>query len=109
MIPLLHCKLKFLCLSIFIEIVINNSGEIGEITTTHLLLGIWSEKDSAGHKILASLGFDDEKAKELSKDVSFKVLLFFLSNYFIFVTLMIDLQNSNYLILAPCRWTRIML
>lgn len=45
------------------------SGEIGEITTTHLLLGIWSEKDSAGHKILASLGFDDEKAKELSKNM----------------------------------------
>ncbi|KAL0299425.1 UNVERIFIED_CONTAM: ATP-dependent Clp protease ATP-binding subunit CLPT1, chloroplastic [Sesamum radiatum] len=43
------------------------SGESGEITTTHLLLGIWSEKESAGHKILATLGFDDDKAKELSK------------------------------------------
>lgn len=74
-----------------------------------MLLGIWSEKDSAGHKILASLSFDDEKAKELSKNVSFEVLLFLLSNSFIFVTLMIDLQNSNYLILVPCRWTRIML
>ncbi|KAK1306531.1 Clp protease-related protein [Acorus calamus] len=43
------------------------SGEDGEITTAHMLLGIWSEKDSAGHKIMASLGFDDEKAKELAK------------------------------------------
>ncbi|KAE8719733.1 Clp protease-related protein [Hibiscus syriacus] len=43
------------------------SGESGEITTTYLLLGIWSEKESAGHKILATLGFDDEKAKELEK------------------------------------------
>ncbi|KAK8686636.1 hypothetical protein V6N13_125659 [Hibiscus sabdariffa] len=42
-------------------------GESGEITTTYLLLGIWSEKESAGHKILATLGFDDEKAKELEK------------------------------------------
>ncbi|KAL3837918.1 hypothetical protein ACJIZ3_022509 [Penstemon smallii] len=43
------------------------SGENGEITTTHLLLGVWSEKEAAGHKILASFGFDDEKAKELAK------------------------------------------
>ncbi|KAK1261361.1 Clp protease-related protein [Acorus gramineus] len=43
------------------------SGEDGEITTAHMLLGIWSEKDSAGHKIMASLDFDDEKAKELAK------------------------------------------
>ncbi|XP_020573937.1 ATP-dependent Clp protease ATP-binding subunit CLPT1, chloroplastic-like [Phalaenopsis equestris] len=43
------------------------SGEGGEITTTHMLLGIWSEKESAGHKILASLGFDDAKASELAK------------------------------------------
>lgn len=50
--------------------VIMVSGEDGEITTAHLLLGIWSEKDSAGHKILASLGFDDEKASELAKSVS---------------------------------------
>lgn len=42
------------------------SGDSGEITVTHLVLGIWSEKESAGHKILESLGFDDEKAKELS-------------------------------------------
>ncbi|KAK9147579.1 hypothetical protein Scep_006336 [Stephania cephalantha] len=43
------------------------SGDSGEITTTHLLLGIWSEKESAGHKILAALGFDDTKAAELAK------------------------------------------
>ncbi|KAK9103551.1 hypothetical protein Sjap_020805 [Stephania japonica] len=43
------------------------SGDSGEITTTHLLLGIWSEKESAGHKILAALGFDDTKAVELAK------------------------------------------
>ncbi|KAH9647485.1 ATP-dependent clp protease ATP-binding subunit clpt1 [Citrus sinensis] len=41
--------------------------ESGEITTNHLLLGIWSEKESAGHKILATLGFNDEKAKEIAK------------------------------------------
>lgn len=46
------------------------AGEDGEVTTTHLLLGIWSEKDSAGYKIMTSLGFDDEKAKELAKSVS---------------------------------------
>lgn len=42
-----------------------NSGNDGEITTSHLLLGIWSEVDSPGHKILAALGFNDDKAKEL--------------------------------------------
>ncbi|KAG1362672.1 ATP-dependent Clp protease ATP-binding subunit CLPT1, chloroplastic [Cocos nucifera] len=46
------------------------SGDNGEITTTHLLLGIWSEKDSAGHKILASLSFDDDKANELVKSAN---------------------------------------
>ncbi|WVZ14860.1 hypothetical protein V8G54_012426, partial [Vigna mungo] len=54
------------------------SGEGGEINVTHMLLGIWSQKESAGQIILASLGFDDEKAKELAKtidgdvDLSFK-------------------------------------
>ncbi|XP_068634944.1 ATP-dependent Clp protease ATP-binding subunit CLPT1, chloroplastic-like isoform X2 [Aristolochia californica] len=43
-----------------------NSGEGGEATTIQMLRGIWSE-ESAGHKILATLGFDDEKAKELAK------------------------------------------
>ncbi|KAI5670188.1 hypothetical protein M9H77_10552 [Catharanthus roseus] len=53
------------------------SGESGEITTTHLLLGIWSEKESAGHKILAGLGFDDEKAKELGKNMDKDIILSF--------------------------------
>ena len=44
-------------------------GEDGEVTANHLLLGIWSDKESAGHKILASLGFDDEKARLLAKTV----------------------------------------
>ena len=48
----------------------SNAGDSGEITVTHLFLGIWSEKESAGHKILVSLGFDDEKAKELAVSVS---------------------------------------
>ncbi|XP_042505923.1 ATP-dependent Clp protease ATP-binding subunit CLPT1, chloroplastic-like [Macadamia integrifolia] len=51
------------------------SGESGEITTTHLLLGIWSEEESAGHKIMASLGFDDEKAKELAKSMDKDIIL----------------------------------
>lgn len=46
------------------------SGEGGEITATHILLGIWSEKESAGHMIMATLGFDDEKAKELAKSMN---------------------------------------
>ncbi|XWS61044.1 hypothetical protein CRYUN_Cryun07bG0091900 [Craigia yunnanensis] len=40
------------------------SGESGEITTTYLLLGIWSEKESAGHQILGTLGFNDEKIND---------------------------------------------
>ncbi|XP_075492178.1 ATP-dependent Clp protease ATP-binding subunit CLPT1, chloroplastic-like isoform X2 [Primulina tabacum] len=43
------------------------SGESGEITVSHLLLGIWSQEESAGHAIMATFGFDDEKAKELAK------------------------------------------
>ncbi|XP_057520058.1 ATP-dependent Clp protease ATP-binding subunit CLPT2, chloroplastic-like isoform X2 [Amaranthus tricolor] len=41
------------------------SGVNGEIMTIDILLGIWSEEESAGHKILAALGFDDEKAEKL--------------------------------------------
>ncbi|KAK3224773.1 hypothetical protein Dsin_004635 [Dipteronia sinensis] len=41
------------------------SGDSGEITVSHLLLGIWSEVDSPGHKIMAALGFSDGNAKEL--------------------------------------------
>lgn len=43
---------------------------------THLLLGIWSQKESAGHSILAALGFNDERAKELAEEVSLKVSCF---------------------------------
>jgi len=45
------------------------SGEDGEVTVTHLLLGIWVEKDSPGYEIMASLGFDDEKVQELAKSM----------------------------------------
>ncbi|OIW07872.1 hypothetical protein TanjilG_19973 [Lupinus angustifolius] len=53
------------------------SGEEGEITVTHILLGIWSQEESAARSILAALGFNDEKAQELAKikgdiDLSFK-------------------------------------
>lgn len=43
------------------------SGEKGEVTTTHLLLGIWAQKGSAGQQVLAALGFDDKNAKELEE------------------------------------------
>lgn len=46
------------------------SGEDGEITTLHLLLGVWSEEESPGHKILATLGFNSEKAQELHSLIS---------------------------------------
>ncbi|KAI4370036.1 hypothetical protein MLD38_018423 [Melastoma candidum] len=46
------------------------SADGGEITTSHLLLGIWSEVDSPGHKILLSLGFDETKAEELGSLIS---------------------------------------
>ncbi|CAN6449381.1 unnamed protein product [Victoria cruziana] len=51
------------------------SGKSGEVTVTHLLLGIWSEKDSAGHKILALLGFDDNKAEDLAASMNGDVAL----------------------------------
>ncbi|GAB2265337.1 hypothetical protein Dimus_000401 [Dionaea muscipula] len=41
-------------------------GESGDLTTPLLLLGIWAQEVSAGHKILENLGFNDEKAKELA-------------------------------------------
>ncbi|CAN1333085.1 ATP-dependent Clp protease ATP-binding subunit CLPT2, chloroplastic [Linum perenne] len=41
------------------------SGDGGEITTIDMILGIWSDADSPGHKVLAAMGFNDEKAKEL--------------------------------------------
>lgn len=36
----------------------------------HILLGVWCEVESPGHKILATLGFTDEKAKELESFAS---------------------------------------
>ncbi|KAI5655616.1 hypothetical protein M9H77_32803 [Catharanthus roseus] len=46
------------------------SGDNGEITTSHLLLGVWKQEESPGHKILAAFGFDNEKAKELECKIS---------------------------------------
>ncbi|MFS7941660.1 putative Clp, repeat (R) domain, Clp domain superfamily protein [Helianthus anomalus] len=46
------------------------SGDDGEITTSHLLLGVWSEKEGAGYKIMTTLGFNDEKAQELHALIS---------------------------------------
>ncbi|KAI3793074.1 hypothetical protein L1987_35687 [Smallanthus sonchifolius] len=53
------------------------SGETGEMTPSHLLLGIWAQKESAGHKIMATLGFDDDKAKELAKSMDKEIILSF--------------------------------
>ncbi|MED6195452.1 ATP-dependent Clp protease ATP-binding subunit clpt1, chloroplastic [Stylosanthes scabra] len=53
------------------------SGEGGEITVTHILLGIWSQEGSAGRQILSTLGFNDEKAKELAKEINEDVDLSF--------------------------------
>ncbi|EOA21442.1 hypothetical protein CARUB_v10001824mg [Capsella rubella] len=46
------------------------AGGIGEVMPAHILLGIWSQVESPGHKILATLGFTDEKAKELESFAS---------------------------------------
>ncbi|CAH9086268.1 unnamed protein product [Cuscuta europaea] len=46
------------------------TGGSGEISPTHLLLGIWSQEGSTGHKILAALGFNNEKAQELRELIS---------------------------------------
>lgn len=46
------------------------TGGIGEVMPAHILLGIWSEVESPGHKILATLGFTDEKSKELESFAS---------------------------------------
>ncbi|CAE6134331.1 unnamed protein product [Arabidopsis arenosa] len=46
------------------------AGAIGEVMPAHILLGIWSEVESPGHKILATLGFTDEKSKELESFAS---------------------------------------
>ncbi|PIN13751.1 hypothetical protein CDL12_13625 [Handroanthus impetiginosus] len=51
------------------------SGDGGEITVAYLVLGIWATKESAGHIILANLGFDDDKAKELAKNMDKDIIL----------------------------------
>lgn len=48
----------------------SNVGDDGEITTSHLLLGVWYQEESPGHKVLAALGFDNEKAKVLQSLIS---------------------------------------
>ncbi|PIN12044.1 hypothetical protein CDL12_15350 [Handroanthus impetiginosus] len=45
------------------------SGGKGEITTAHILLGVWQQKES-GYQILTALGFNDERAKELESIIS---------------------------------------
>jgi len=51
------------------------SGESGEVTTTHMLLGIWAQKGLAGQQILANLGFDDKNAEELAESIKEEVAL----------------------------------
>ncbi|XP_021722767.1 ATP-dependent Clp protease ATP-binding subunit CLPT1, chloroplastic-like isoform X2 [Chenopodium quinoa] len=51
------------------------SGEDGEVTVTYLLLGLWEQKESAAHQIMADLGFNDEKVKELSKFMDKDIVL----------------------------------
>ncbi|KAJ0106471.1 hypothetical protein Patl1_18634 [Pistacia atlantica] len=69
-------KLKSAQVTVTFENYVENSQhgislcDSGEITTCNLLLGIWSEVDSAGHKIMAALGFNDDKAKELESLIS---------------------------------------
>ncbi|GFP86466.1 clp protease-related protein at4g12060 chloroplastic [Phtheirospermum japonicum] len=46
------------------------SGENGEITTSHLLVGLWQQEESPGHQVLVALGFGDDKAKELHSLIS---------------------------------------
>ena len=52
------------------------AGDNGEVTATHLLLGIWAQKGSAGQLILAALGFNDQNAEELEGTVSVKLFSF---------------------------------
>jgi len=51
------------------------SGESGDVTTTHMLLGIWAQKGYAGQQILANLGFDDKNAEELAESIKEEVAL----------------------------------
>ncbi|CAI5479146.1 unnamed protein product [Closterium sp. Yama58-4] len=45
-------------------------GRAGEISTALILLGIWEQRESAGHKLLAQLGFHDALASQLTADLS---------------------------------------
>eukprot|EP00850_Spirogloea_muscicola_P013051 SM000087S23333 [mRNA] locus=s87:20005:21692:- [translate_table: standard] len=49
-----------------IEEKTRQSGESGEVLAEHMLLGIWAQADSAGHQVLAAIGFSDALAKELN-------------------------------------------
>lgn len=80
-------------------------GEDGEVTVAHFLLGIWSEKESAGHKIMAALSFDDAKAKEVAKFVSINVQ--FLGATWLVSSVIVDYNYDCWLRLWLCRWTRI--
>ncbi|CAN0902605.1 ATP-dependent Clp protease ATP-binding subunit CLPT2, chloroplastic [Linum grandiflorum] len=42
------------------------SGNEGEVTPSHVLLAIWSDTESVAHELLKTLGFTDEKMKELT-------------------------------------------
>eukprot|EP00246_Nothoceros_aenigmaticus_P013208 TRINITY_DN4459_c0_g1_i1.p1 TRINITY_DN4459_c0_g1~~TRINITY_DN4459_c0_g1_i1.p1 ORF type:complete len:227 (+),score=20.02 TRINITY_DN4459_c0_g1_i1:40-720(+) len=41
-------------------------GEDGEVTTSHLLLGIWAQKESAGYQVLASLEITDNLMEQFA-------------------------------------------
>ncbi|CAI5994683.1 unnamed protein product [Closterium sp. NIES-64] len=45
-------------------------GRTGEISTALILLGIWEQRECAGHKLLAQLGFHDALASQLTADLS---------------------------------------
>lgn len=52
------------------QLYVIHLGDDGEITTSHLLLGVWYQKEAAGHTIMATLGFNDEKAEQLHSVIS---------------------------------------
>ncbi|GJP80553.1 hypothetical protein CLOP_g10756 [Closterium sp. NIES-67] len=45
-------------------------GRSGEISTALILLGIWEQRESAGHKLLSQLGFNDALASQLTSDLA---------------------------------------
>nr|XP_027081502.1 ATP-dependent Clp protease ATP-binding subunit CLPT2, chloroplastic-like isoform X1 [Coffea arabica] len=65
-----NLKMECLCFSILSGNMHVNAGDDREVTTAHLLLGVWSQDESPGHKILAAFGFNDEKAQELKSVIS---------------------------------------